>query len=145
MNEAAFTEMTGALDEAIEIAEEAVKAADEAVPAPAPAAEPEKVKLVKVAAERYHATATALLKTGSFKDHTVESLANTLKNAGPAEFLGLMEKLASSAVFPFDADGVLDGDLVERSAINRGDDAPIEGATNTDVWADACREAGLNV
>lgn len=138
MNDTAFTQLTGLIDEAIELASDAVKEAETT------AAEPEEVKLVKVAASRYEEAARELIKTGSFKEHSVESLTNTLKNAGTAEFLGLMEKLASSAVFPLDADDALGGDLVEKPATYRADGSqPGKRASSTDVWFEACQDAGL--
>lgn len=138
MNEAAFAEMVSMIDEAVDLADCAVKAAEAAT------TQPESVTLVKVASSRYHNTAVELIKTGTFRGQTATSLAKTLENAGPAEFLELMEKLASAAVFPLDADEVLRGDLVEKPSNNRSEDVP-RVESKTDLWARCCDEAGLNV
>jgi len=137
MNEAAFNELVGVIDEAIDLADHAVKAAEEASKQT-----PEPVTLVKVAAAQCRSAAIDLIKTGSFSDHTVESLTHTLENAGPAEILVLMEKLASKAVFSIDAESVLDGDLVEKSAASRMDAVP-QDESNTDLWVRCCDEVGL--
>lgn len=139
MNATAFNELVGVIDDAIGLADCAVKAAEAAH-----IDNSESVTLVKVAASRYHNTAVELVKTGTFRGHTATSLATTLENAGPAEFLELMEKLASTAVFPFDAAAALGGDLVEKSGENRSDDAP-RVESKTDLWVRCCDEAGLDV
>jgi hypothetical protein len=139
MNETAFTELVGVIDEAIGLADCAVKAAEAASSRTL-----EPVTLVKVATSRYRNTAEELIKTGTFRGHTATSLAQTLENAGPAEFLDLMEKLASRAVFPLDAEAALGGDLVEKSGKNRSDAAPRD-ESRTDLWVRCCEDAGLNV
>jgi hypothetical protein len=139
MNEAAFNELVGVLDEAIELADCAVKAAEAAE------RKPETVTLVKVAASRYHNTAVELIKTGTFRGMTAASLAKTLENAGPAEFLELMEKLASRAVFPFDAETALGGDLVEKSGKTRVDNTRLPSESDTDLWVRCMEESGIPV
>jgi hypothetical protein len=139
MNKAAFDELVGVIDEAIGLADCAVKAAEAAK-----THTPELVTLVKVAASRYHNTAVELIKTGTFRGYTASSLAKTLENAGPAEFLELMEKLASKAVFSFDAEMALSGDLVEKSGKVQAE-GPRKDESNTDLWVRCCEESGLSV
>lgn len=145
MNEAAFTELTGLLDDAIQLADDAVKAAEARPAAPATPPAQESVRLVKVASQRYMETAKELLKTGAFRGHSAESLANILREAGTADFLEIMEKLASRAVFPISAEEAMGGDLVEPSAENRDGRQSSSGSPQIDLWVDACRSAGMNV
>ena len=137
MNEAAFSEMLGVVDDAIDLADSAVKSAEVAHRAVT-----EPVTLVKVAAVRYQATARELMKTGAFREHSRDSLAKSLEAAGPAGLLEVLEKLASRAVFPLDADfGSVERDLVDKSAATRMDDRPAENKTA--LWERCCHEAGL--
>ena len=137
MNKAAFDQIVEVLDEAIELAADAVKAADAKV-APAPQ---ESVVLVKVAADRYRSVAAALHKTGTFRDHTQSGLAKSLESSDTNGLLELLEKLASKAVFPFDAAAALGGDLVEQSDKLRANAVGEE--SRTDLWARCCEEVGL--
>ncbi len=141
MNETAFDEFVGIVDEAIDIAECALKEAAAARQA-APAGE--SITLVKVASDRYRNAARELIRTGTFRDHNVESLSKALENAGSAEYLDIMEKLASRAVFPLDAGMELGGDLVEKSADNRAGDTS-KTLSGTELWVQSCRYAGLEV
>ena len=140
MNETAFNELVGVIDEAIDLADCAVKAAEAASTPPGR----EVVTLVKVATQRYASAAAALHKTGAFREYTQEGLAKSLETAGPTGLLEFMEKLASKAVFPLDADMELRGDLVEKSG-----KATLEGAqtneSKTDLWVRCCEESGLSV
>lgn len=137
-------EMLQLLDQAIDTADLAVKAADEAS-APRQPAYPEPVRLVKVAADRSRSAAALLMKTGSFRDHSESSLASLIENAGPSDLLDIMEKLASSAVFPFDIDpSMKTGDLVEKSANGRKP-ATSQSRNDTDLWVECCEEAGMKI
>jgi hypothetical protein len=140
MNKAAFNELVGVIDEAIDLAGCAVKAAELGQAK----AQFEPVTLVKVAANRYHNVAKELIKTGTFRQYTAAGLAKTLENAGPADFLDIMEKLASQAVFPLDAETELSGDLVEKSAKTKTDDTQ-KNESKTDLWVRCCEESGISV
>jgi hypothetical protein len=136
MNEVAYNNMLGVLDESIALAADAVKAAEDRSTSVTPA-----VLLVKVASARYHEVAKALIKTGSFPGKTVDGLAKSLEGFGIAGHLELMEKLASKAIFPLDADVVLGGDLVEKSTERRMDE--LESGSKSAVWRDAMNDAGF--
>lgn len=136
MNNKAFTEMLSVLDDAIDLAETAVKSAELAQRRPEP------VTLVKVASVRCAAVAKELMKTGAFQDNTGKDLAKSLEQAGPAELLEFLEKLASRAVFPLYVDLFgKDGDLVDKPATTRTEAGSSE--SRTDLWERCCTEAGL--
>lgn len=133
----AYDHLLGIFDEAINLAEDAVKAAESR------RVETPKVTLVKVASSRAKTAAAALLPTGAFAEHNAASLSQAIEDAGPTEFLDMLEKLASSAIFPVDAASLLAdpaGDLVEKPASTGGDGSD---RSRLDIWFDACAEAGL--
>lgn len=140
MNEKAFSEMLGVIDDAIETADDAVKVAELAGSSPD---RNQPVKLIKVASDRYKSVASTLMKTGSFREYSPEGLTRSLESAGTAGLLEFLEKLASRAVFPIDADFLgIEGDLVDKSATSRTD-AP-SNESKTDLWARCCHEVGLS-
>jgi len=134
MNDAAYGEFLGVVDDAIALAEDAVKEAQREV---TPASEP--ITLVKVAKARCCEVAAALIKSGAFPDKTEEDLAKTLEMGGSSTHLELLEKVASRAVFPFDLEGDLGGELVEKSSSTRVDNGSPE--TKTELWARSWAEA----
>jgi hypothetical protein len=122
------------VDDAVSIAKEAVAIAEQ--PANAPAAA---VTLTKVARSRYSEVADALLKSGMFSGHTHDSLVKTLEESGEPGQLNLLEKLASSAVFPIASFNELSGDLVEKAGKN---DSRYEGLNPKQaLWRRAMDEA----
>lgn len=138
--QAVFTNMMDVINDAVDLASSAVKSAEHAQQQQR---QPEPVTLVKVASSRYMVTAKLLLKSGAFKEYTLAGLTSTLESAGPAGQLDIMEKLASTAVFPFDSDLLEpEGDLVEKSASAREvTSGPVE--SKTELWSRCCSEAGL--
>lgn len=147
MNLAAFNELVGVVDEAIDLAARAVETAESAIAksAATPAKPAAPVVLVKVASDRFRKTAKALIQTGTFEAYTPEGLAKTLESAGPADFLDIMEKLASRAVFPLDVKMTPEGDLVEKSATTLSSSGPKAGESKTDRWVRACEESGISI
>lgn len=134
MNDAAYGEFLGVVDDAIALAEDAVKEAQrEVTPASAP------ITLVKVAKARASQVAVSLIKSGAFPGNTEAALTNTLETGGAAAYLDLLEKVASRAVFPFDLEGDLGGELVEKSSSTRADNGSPE--TKTELWARSWAEA----
>lgn len=133
-----INELVSMTEDAIKVAEDAIKSA--ATPVPAAAAP--SVTLVKVAKDRYDATAKALIKTGSFKGKTKETLSKHLEAAGESGFLELLEKLASTAIFPLNGDHInLGGDLVEKAAQTGTALTPGSKASATSRWRAAIDEA----
>lgn len=143
MNAAAYDELVGVIDDAIDLADSALAAAESATAKSAAAPEP--VFLVKVAAHRYDRAATALLKTGAFSNYKQKELAKVLENAGPADFLDIMEKLASRAAFTLDVNLTPEGDLVEKSATSPTSLVRRDGESKTDLWVRACEESGISI
>lgn len=129
-------EMTAALDDAIGLADDAVKSAEAAQKA---TPKESGITLVKVAAARCEELAGVLMKTGAFREYTRRDLAKAIETAGPQGLVEMMEKLASRAVFPLDAEEALFGDLVEKSADSWT--PGIEPNSPTAVWRKALDEA----
>lgn len=132
MSLVALQETANALRTAIELAEDAVKSA-EAISS----AKPEPIRLVKVAKAKYESVATALVKTGAFQDNS-RIIEQTLQQADESFLLDMLEKLASRAVFPFDAPVESNWSLVEKPESSRGQSA---APTHLSVWQRAWQEA----
>lgn len=133
MDKVAFDSFLEILDDAVAIAKEAVEVASKA-----PAPEAPKISLTKVASETYEKTAKSLARTGLFPGKSVVALQNDLRNGGESYCVSLLEKLASSAVFPMFDDNVVDGSLVEKSASGQSySDLPKQTA----IWRKAMDEA----
>lgn len=140
MQETVYTEFLSLMGEAITVADEAVKAA-EAV-ASQSAQQPE-ISLVKVASSRYAAVAGTLFKTGAFESFgSAQQLSAHLEKSGAAGHLEVMEKLASSAVFPFGSSLDLSGELVEKPSTHRNSDSP---RSKTAIWRQSMDEAEFEV
>lgn len=140
MNDAAYTGMLEVIDDTIELAEDAIKAAEFSQ---SQSPSHSKVTLVKVASSRAHSAAAELLKTGAFREYTVEGLAKVIESAGPADMLEMLEKLASSAIFPLSGDtSDSSGELVEKSDSPRNVDTP---ESRTELWTRCCKEAGIEI
>jgi hypothetical protein len=140
MNPAAFSELLSVVDDAVQLADDAVKAAQAAQQPVRPVVE--QVTLVKVAKNKCHELAEVLHKTGAFREFSRDQLAKAIEAAGPLDLVEMMEKLASRAVFPIDADEVLGGDLVEKSAASRTYNG-LAPDTPTAIWRKALDEAEL--
>lgn len=126
-------------DDALVVAEEAVKRAEELESAPIP----ETVEIVKVASSRYREVAERLIKSGSFSDKTEDELTKDLEEGGIPFLLTTLEKLAASAVFSAGDDFFSEGgQLVERVSDEKPQSKSGE-RVSTDIWQDACEEAGL--
>ena len=138
MNKEAYNGMLGVIDDAISLAEGAVKLA-ETQKSPRPA---ETVTLVKVAAEKCRTAASALMRTGTVRGITEDRLAKDLEQSSPTELLEIMEKLASMAAFPIDADMAPGGHLVEKADATRAKGGSAED-NSVALWDACCRNAGL--
>ena len=101
MNGKAYDGLLGVIDDSIGLAEDAIKEAEARAVAPIP--EP-KVTLVKVASGRARQAAAIIIKSGAFTDQSEESLAQVIAQADPVDLVTMLEKLASKAIFPLDAD-----------------------------------------
>ena len=121
------------LDDAVALAKEAVEVASKA-----PTPEAPRITLTKVASETYAKTAKALIGTGLFPGKSVSELHNDLKQGGESYHVSIMEKLASSAVFPMFDDNVDTGSLVEKSAAKQ---AYSNLPKRTAIWRQAMDEA----
>lgn len=121
------------MDDALALAKEAVDSVEHAERITVP-----QVTLTKVASEIYDKTAKALATTGIFPGKSVADISNTLRSGGESCHISIMEKLASSAVFPIADDDVLDGELVEKPASSR---ANPNLDNKTAVWQQAMDEA----
>ncbi len=117
------------MDDALALAKEAVDSAEQATP---------QVTLTKVASETYDKAAKALATTGIFPGKSAADISTTLRNGGEGCHISIMEKLASSAVFPLADDNVLDGELVEKPASSK---AYQHLNNKTAVWQQAFDEA----
>lgn len=133
MNTAAlFDNLLSIVDDAVTIAKEAVAIAERTDDRPA-------VTLTKVARSRYGEVADALHKSGMFHGRSHAELVKILEESGEAGHLQILEKLASSAIFPLDDHVELGGDLVERS---NNSDSRYEGLTPKQaLWRKAMDEA----
>jgi hypothetical protein len=123
------------IDDALNLSKEALAIAEGSqVPVSAPA-----VVLTKVASEIYDRTAKAVHKTGVYPGKTVADIASTLRNGGSGTHLDILEKLASSAMFPIEVN--FGGELVEKSA-NTPSSTSSSPKSKTAVWQQAWDEAG---
>lgn len=130
MDSAAFDSFLSLVDDALALAKSAVENAEQAN---AP-----QVTLTKVAHDKCVSAAKALHRTGAFRQFKADDLARSLSSAGETGLIEMMEKLASSAVFPIADNDVRDGDLVEKSGSNRA----YEGLpSRTAAWQQAFDEA----
>jgi hypothetical protein len=132
LNAYVFDSFLAIVDDALALAKEAVDSAEQASPG-AP-----QVTLTKVASSTYDKTAKALISTGVFPGRSVEEIHTILKQGGESKHLSIMEKLASSAVFPLVDNDVFDGELVEKSASSK---AYHNLDNKTAVWQQAFDEA----
>ena len=82
--------------------------------------------------------AKVLASTGIFPGKSVGDISNDLQMGSASDLISIMEKLASSAVFPLSDDNVLDGELVEKSASSR---AYPDLDSKTAIWRQAFDEA----
>ena len=121
------------LDDAVALAKEAVDAATKA-----PTPEAPRIALTKVASATYAKTAKSLISTGLFPGNSVAEMHNNLESGGESYHFSLMEKLASSAVFPMFDDNVDTGSLVEKSAAKQ---AYSNLPKRTAIWRQAMDEA----
>jgi hypothetical protein len=129
LNAQVFDSFIAIVDDALALAKEAVDAAEQERP---------QVTLTKVASSTYDKTAKALIATGVFPGKSVDDIHTILRQGGEGRHLSIMEKLASSAIFPVSDASVKDGELVEKSASSKAyhnlDD-------KTAVWQQAFDEA----
>lgn len=130
MNALVFDSFLAIVDDALALAKEAVDSA-EATPAP-------QVALTKVASSTCDKAAKALAITGIFPGKSAEDISKDLQMGSASYHIALMEKLASSAVFPLTDDDVFDGELVEKSASSK---AYQHLDNKTAVWQQAFDEA----
>jgi hypothetical protein len=132
LNSQVFDSFLAIVDDALALAKEAVDSAEQAA-TPAP-----KVMLTKVASETYEKAAKALVTTGIFPGKSAEEITTTLRQGSESDHISIMEKLASSAIFPVSDENVFDGDLVEKSASGK---AYQHLDNKTAVWQQAMDEA----
>lgn len=132
LNAQVFDSFLAIVDDALALAKEAVDSAEQAqTTAP-------QVTLTKVASSTCDRAAKALATTGIFPGKSVEDISKDLQNGGAGYHISIMEKLASSAVFPLADDNVFDGELVEKSASSR---AYPDLDSKTAIWRQAFDEA----
>jgi hypothetical protein len=134
MQTQALEELLSMVGDSLDLADQAVKAAESAAP---------RVEIVKVAADKCARAATALLRTGAFKNMTSEGIAGALSTASPAELVEIMEKLASNAIFPVDPSEDMGGFLVEKTADTVRRTA--EGESKTQLWRRCMDEADAEI
>ena len=132
MNSQVFDSFLTIVDDALALAKEAVNTAEAAE-----SRQPQ-VTLTKVASDTCDRTAKALAATGIFPGKSAAVISKDLQNGGAGYHLSIMEKLASSAVFSLQDDHALDGELVEKPASSRANQAP---SGKTAVWQQAFDEA----
>lgn len=126
-----FDSLLSIVDDAVALAKEAVAVAETASAQPA-------ITLTKVANSRYEQAAAVIHKAGALREYSRDELVNTLATAGETGHLEIMEKLASSAVFPLDDITESSGDLVEK----RGETKRYDGLTPKQaLWRRALDEA----
>jgi hypothetical protein len=133
LNSQVFDSFLAIVDDALALAKEAVDSAEQATSSSAP-----KVTLTKVASSTCDKAAKVLASTGIFPGKSVGDISNDLQMGSASDLISIMEKLASSAVFPLADDNVFDGDLVEKSASGK-DYQHLDNKTA--VWQQAMDEA----
>jgi hypothetical protein len=134
LDKQAFDSLLEIIDDAVALAKEAMAtaAAAQVVPVQQP-----QVVLTKVASEVYEKTAKSLITAGVFPGKSLEAVKTNLRVGDSNYHLALLEKLASSAVFPMFDDNDERGSLVEKSAtLQAYDNLP----KSTAMWRKAMDE-----